>query len=132
MWDLSGPGLKPVSPALAGGFLTTAPPGKPLSFFLMGASSNTVKGWSMQFNKISFMELSHLERGHLGISLNCSDTLSDTVTCPDGGFTRVLCCCGFVIAAAAAAVFDRCCRGCCVVRALLKPLHVISFNPDSN
>ena len=29
MWDLTGPGLEPVSPALAGGFLTTAPPGKP-------------------------------------------------------------------------------------------------------
>ena len=29
MWDLPGPGLKPVSPALAGGFLTTAPRGKP-------------------------------------------------------------------------------------------------------
>ena len=28
MWDLPGPGLKPVSPALAGGFLPTAPPGK--------------------------------------------------------------------------------------------------------
>ena len=28
MWDLPGPGLKPVSPALVGGFLTTAPPGK--------------------------------------------------------------------------------------------------------
>ena len=32
MWDLPGPGLKPVSPALAGGFLTTAPPGKSLLF----------------------------------------------------------------------------------------------------
>ena len=29
MWDLPGPGLKPVSTALAGGFLTTAPPAKP-------------------------------------------------------------------------------------------------------
>ena len=28
MWDLPGPGLKRVSPTLAGGFLTTAPPGK--------------------------------------------------------------------------------------------------------
>ena len=28
MWDLPGPGLGPVSPALAGGFLTTVPPGK--------------------------------------------------------------------------------------------------------
>ena len=31
MWDLPGPGLKPMSPALAGGFLTTVPPGKSLS-----------------------------------------------------------------------------------------------------
>ena len=28
MWDLPRPGLEPMSPALAGGFLTTAPPGK--------------------------------------------------------------------------------------------------------
>ena len=28
MWDLPGPGLEPVFPALAGRFLTTAPPGK--------------------------------------------------------------------------------------------------------
>ena len=29
MWDLlSGTGIEPVSPALAGGFLTTGPPGK--------------------------------------------------------------------------------------------------------
>ena len=34
MWDLPGPGLEPVSPALAGRFSTTAPPGKPLSCFL--------------------------------------------------------------------------------------------------
>ena len=31
MWDLPRPGLEPVSPALAGRFSTTAPPGKPLS-----------------------------------------------------------------------------------------------------
>ena len=28
-WDLPGPELEPMSPALAGGFLITAPPGKP-------------------------------------------------------------------------------------------------------
>ena len=28
MWDLPRPGIKPMSPALAGGFLTTRPPGK--------------------------------------------------------------------------------------------------------
>ena len=30
MWDLPRPGLEPMSPALAGRFSTTAPPGKPL------------------------------------------------------------------------------------------------------
>ena len=36
MWDLPRSALEPVSPALAGGFLTTAPPGKPyeISFYL--------------------------------------------------------------------------------------------------
>ena len=34
MWDLPGPGIEPVSPALAGGLPTTAPPGKPLYFNL--------------------------------------------------------------------------------------------------
>ena len=29
MWDPSGSGIEPVSPALAGGFFTTEPPGKP-------------------------------------------------------------------------------------------------------
>ena len=30
MWNLPGPGIEPVSPAMAGGFLTTALPGKSL------------------------------------------------------------------------------------------------------
>ena len=34
MWDLPGPGLEPVTPALAGGFLTTAPPGKSQAWVL--------------------------------------------------------------------------------------------------
>ena len=37
MWDLPEPGLEPVSPALAGGFLTTAPPGKSWEPVLMAA-----------------------------------------------------------------------------------------------
>ena len=36
MWDLPRPGLEPVSPALAGGFITTAPPGKPKVALLTG------------------------------------------------------------------------------------------------
>ena len=34
MWDLPRPGLDPVSPALAGRLSTTAPPGKPLEYFI--------------------------------------------------------------------------------------------------
>ena len=35
MWDLPGPGLEPVPPALAGGFLTTVPPGQPCNTILL-------------------------------------------------------------------------------------------------
>ena len=35
MWDLPRPGLEPVSPALAGGFSTTAPPGKPHVWYFL-------------------------------------------------------------------------------------------------
>ena len=35
MWDPPRPGLEPVSPALAGRFSTTAPPGKPLQFIFV-------------------------------------------------------------------------------------------------
>ena len=34
MWDLPRPGLEPMSPALAGRFSTTAPPGKPSKILL--------------------------------------------------------------------------------------------------
>ena len=37
MWDLPGPGIEPLSPALAGGFLTTVPPGKPRVNIQIGA-----------------------------------------------------------------------------------------------
>ena len=36
MWDLPRPGLEPVSLASAGRFSTTAPPGKPKSYYLIG------------------------------------------------------------------------------------------------
>ena len=35
MWDPPGPGLEPVSLALAGRFLTTAPPGKSLGLVIL-------------------------------------------------------------------------------------------------
>ena len=48
MWDLPGPGPELVSPALAGGFLATAPPGKPSIILLWRESRQWVKeerGW---------------------------------------------------------------------------------------
>ena len=38
MWDLPRPGLEPVSLALAGRFLTTAPPGKPINLYFLMAN----------------------------------------------------------------------------------------------
>ena len=43
MWDLPRPGLKPTSPALAGGLSTTVPPGKPSFAFLTCESQPTWK-----------------------------------------------------------------------------------------
>ena len=40
MWDPPRPEIKPVSLALAGGFFTTEPPGKPLVLFLLSYSSH--------------------------------------------------------------------------------------------
>ena len=34
LWDLPRPGIEPVSPALAGGFLSTVPPGKSNDCFI--------------------------------------------------------------------------------------------------
>ena len=47
MWDLPRAGLEPMSPALAGGFLTTAPPGKPLPFAFGEGLWETGAGWSL-------------------------------------------------------------------------------------
>ena len=49
MWDLPGPGLEPVFPALAGRFLTTAPPGK----LLKCIDSNLI----LQMRKPKFREV---------------------------------------------------------------------------
>ena len=43
MWDLPRPGLEPVSPALAGRFSTTVPPGKPSKHFLKSTYSMIIQ-----------------------------------------------------------------------------------------
>ena len=40
MWDPPGPGIKPMSPALAGRFFTTEPQRKPFNFYIQ-ANSDT-------------------------------------------------------------------------------------------
>ena len=52
MWNLLRPGIEPVSPALAGGFLTTGPPGKSQLFSFVDS------------HKSSFVciEVTHLKR----------------------------------------------------------------------
>ena len=47
MWDLPGPGLEPGSPGLAGGFLTTSPPGKPEEGLLTGPGASNP--WGIPF-----------------------------------------------------------------------------------
>ena len=51
MWDLPGTGHEPMSPALAGGFLTTAPPGKPKIQLLTKVPSKP----SLYFKNIKIM-----------------------------------------------------------------------------
>ena len=49
MWDLPGPRLEAVSPALAGGFLTTAPPGKsPRYFMIEFLNVKNISFWSLK------------------------------------------------------------------------------------
>ena len=52
MWDLPRPGLEPMSPALAGGFLTTAPPGK--SLIILFIEKKSIKNLIINQN---FLEL---------------------------------------------------------------------------
>ena len=48
MWDLPGPGIEPMSPALVGGFLTTAPPGKPLVSYWSTVMQHGIQEWTAQ------------------------------------------------------------------------------------
>ena len=83
MWDLSGPEVKPVSPALAGGLLTTEPPGRPLpvySFFKPPVSlqhrfwllRNYAWRWLWQFR--TKLSSSHLVAGFSAFSVVQSST----------------------------------------------------------
>ena len=59
MWDLPGPGIEPVSPALAGRFLTTVPPGKPPCSVLLGSlyTCSLLSVKKGEFRKLSARDL---------------------------------------------------------------------------
>ena len=56
MWDLPRPGLEPMSPALAGRFSTSAPPGKPPVFISipLGGGSQKILLWFMSKSVLMF------------------------------------------------------------------------------
>ena len=77
MWDLPGPGLEPMSPTLAGGFLTTAPPGKPLHIVLaLLHSFNIQPQWAMASSLLTTILLEN------SIKLKCPFLL--------GGFSVII------------------------------------------
>ena len=69
MWDLLRLGLEPVSPALAGRFSTTAPPGKPQSLALRSCASihtRAVKQYiTLKHNAANLHTLPHITVKHL-------------------------------------------------------------------
>ena len=73
MWGLPGPGLKPVSAALAGRFLTSTPPGKPPSSVLC----DDLEGWDGEGEREAH------EGGNIGVhtadSLCCTTETNTTL-----------------------------------------------------
>ena len=66
MWDLPRPGLEPVSPALAGRFSTTAPPGKPMmiAFKLgVGEQAENIPPQKRQFMILVISAIKNLKQG---------------------------------------------------------------------
>ena len=65
MWDLPRPGLEPVSPALAGRFSTTAPPGKPQHIpFQWQLSPELLASPYLYKNKIYILKHSRKPQSH--------------------------------------------------------------------
>ena len=76
MWDLPGPGLEPVSPALAGGFSTTAPPGKPF----LGSYIRGLQALHGYFQSSHCVPCRHLT-AHLLVYINTQKYTLCTVHC---------------------------------------------------
>ena len=81
MWDLPRPGLEPMSPALAGGFSTTAPPGKPTKQVLL-ISPFYKRGNQGTEGLSNLPKVMQVVRGRGGIPiLLCSQLLQYALNC---------------------------------------------------
>ena len=101
MWDLRGPGLEPVSPALADGFLTTAPPAMSLHHFKYLHKSSAqfwMPGICLLATKYICKTLSHTYLWHCEVTgAAVTDTyqfshqylLNDSLTFPEKGQSSV-------------------------------------------
>ena len=78
-WDLPGPGLEPVSPALTGRFLTTAPPGKSQRYVLFKNWGMGVYGHVGEKEFIIIIFTTEFLEIHLEAFLNSSKILIDTM-----------------------------------------------------
>ena len=58
MWDLPGPGIEPVSPALAGRLFTTVPLGKPL-YWCFKASILLPFSYPLVYHQVREQPMSH-------------------------------------------------------------------------
>ena len=73
MWDLPGPGLGPVSPALAGGFLTTASPGKSLRALFKKKIVQNSKFKTTDKNKYIFRKRKEITQKNYSVFVELTD-----------------------------------------------------------
>ena len=96
MWDLPRPGLEPVSPALAGRFSTTAPPGKPLmTVFIMNGCWVLSNAFSMSIEMILWFLSFFLLMWHITLICICWTILALEWIQVDRGLWSFLCIVGF-------------------------------------
>ena len=80
MWDLPRPGLEPVSPALAGRFSTTAPPGKPPDLAFLLPFANTFAGECINHSPCP------KTLAHVHTHANCPDVIYKSSFCTTSSF----------------------------------------------
>ena len=76
MWNLPGPGLEPMSPALAGGFLTIVPPRKPQEIDFAHFISRILLWW------LCFKSTLQLSCFNCNCNFNCPPSLFRSVFLP--------------------------------------------------